>query len=205
VTTLARITGDLSELLSRTGAAAPAILFLASFVEHVFPPFPGDVLVVVGAWYVVHGHIPWPLALLAVTAGAVAGSLGRRLDARAARKGVLSAERLARFEAGYRRWGVLLLLANRFFPGVRAFIFVAAGACGIPLRTALFFGGLSAVVWAGLLLGAGALLARNADELVLLFDRYTEIAWIVLALAALAAGAVALRRRRSGRTAPEGR
>lgn len=214
MTTLARITGDLSELLSRTGAAAPAILFLASFVEHVFPPFPGDVLVVVGAWYVVHGHIPWPLALLAVTAGAVAGawvdflvgrSLGRRLDARAARKGVLSAERLARFEAGYRRWGVLLLLANRFFPGVRAFIFVAAGACGIPLRTALFFGGLSAVVWAGLLLGAGALLARNADELVLLFDRYTEIAWIVLALAALAAGAVALRRRRSGRTAPEGR
>jgi membrane-associated protein len=214
VTSLDRLAGNLADLVSRTGGYAPAILFGATFVEHVFPPFPGDLLVVLGAWYVVHGEIPWALAFLAVTAGAVAGawvdcvigrSLGRRIDARAARRGGLNAERLARFEASYRRWGVLLLLANRFLPGVRAFIFLAAGACGVPLRTVLFFGGLSAALWNGALLGAGALLARNADDLVLLFDRYTQIASIALVLLALLVSAVVVLRRRRARAAPEGR
>ena len=44
---------------------------LGSLVEYVFPPFPGDTLVVLGAWYAVNGKISWPLAFAAVTAGAV--------------------------------------------------------------------------------------------------------------------------------------
>src|SRR5512133_651899 len=133
------------------GPWAPAVLFLATFVEHVFPPFPGDLVVVLGAWYAVQGELSWAAAFVAVTAGAIAGafldhqvgvSIGRRLEARAARRGGLSAERLARFDARYRRFGPWLLVANRFLPGIRAFVFVAAGATGIPLRTVLLFGGL---------------------------------------------------------------
>ncbi len=131
---------ELAGLLGRTGPAAPAILFAASLAEYVFPPFPGDLLVVLGAWYAVQGAISWPLAFTAVTGGAVAGAaldhavgrwLGSRLDVRVARRGALSAERLARFVDAYRRHGAALLLLNRFLPGVRAFVFVAAGAVGI--------------------------------------------------------------------------
>jgi membrane protein DedA with SNARE-associated domain len=214
VITLERLAGTLADVVSRTGALAPAVLFLATFVEHVFPPFPGDLLVVLGAWYAVQGELSWPLTVLAVTAGAVAGawvdwsigrSLGRRLKHRAERKGPLSGERLARFEASYRRWGVLLLLANRFFPGVRAFIFLAAGASGIPLRTVLLFGGLSALLWNALLLGAGALLARNVEELLQLVDRVNRIGWVAAGILAILALGIVLWRRRAGRAAAEGR
>lgn len=194
----------LAGAISRTGDVAFLVLFLATFVEYVFPPFPGDLLVVLGAWYAVQGAISWPATFASVTAGALAGAwldyrigvaLGRRLDRRTG-KGALSAERLARFEASYRRWGNLLLLANRFFPGIRAFLFLAAGASGIPLRNVLLFGGLSAVAWNALLLGAGALLARNMNDLVALFERYTQVAWVLVIVAGLAwLGALAWRRR----------
>lgn len=211
---LERLAEFLSGALTRTGPWAPAILFFASFVEYVFPPFPGDLLVVLGAWYAHSGELSWAATFVAVTAGAIAGawvdhsvgvSIGRRIDRRAARRGALSEERLARFEARYRRWGGWLLVANRFFPGVRAFFFLAAGASGIPLRRVLLLGGVSAALWNALLLALGALVARNAGELVGILDRYTRAAWIAVVVAALVSAAVYAWRRRAQRAAAEGR
>ncbi len=208
---LDRIVGAVAEAVSRTGPAAPAILFGATLVEYVFPPFPGDLVVVLGAWYAVQGEISWASALVAVTAGALLGAwidhrigaaLGRRVDRRLARRSPISEERLLRFEASYRRWGVLLLAANRFLPGIRAFLFVAAGASGIPLRTVLLFGGISAIAWNVVLLGAGALVARNVQELVRLVEQYTRAAWIVVAAAvAIGVAVLAWRRRAAARAA----
>jgi membrane protein DedA with SNARE-associated domain len=200
-----RLAAWLAEVMARTGPYAPLLLFFAAFVEYLFPPFPGDALVVLGAWYATHGQLSWPVTFLAVTAGAVAGAavdwrvgrwLGSRLDARAAR-GQLDRSKLERFEAGYRRWGGLFLVANRFLPGVRAFFFLAAGACRIPLWEVLLFGGISAALWNGLLLAAGAFAARNLEELVAIFESYTTIAWTLLGAVALVALGVWLWRRRA--------
>jgi membrane-associated protein len=192
-----------------TGPWAPAVLFLATFVEHVFPPFPGDLVVVFGAWYAVQGELSWPLLLLFGTAGAVAGAwvdhrvgawLGHRLDLRSDRSRLLPTERLVAFEAAYRRWGLWLILLNRFMPGLRAFLFLAAGASGLPVRRVVALGALSAVAWNALLLLAGGLLANNLDELVALVDRYMKVAGALLVAAALLLVARALwRRRRAGR------
>ena len=204
---LERITALLTEVVARTGHLAPAVLFGASFIEYVFPPFPGDTIVVLGAWYAVHGALSWPMAFVAVTAGAVAGAwldwrvgvaLAPAVEGRAALRGPLDADRLARFQEAYRRWGGLLLLANRFMPGIRAFLFVAAGAARIPLGKVLLLGGVSAALWNALLLALGALLARSLDELNGILARYTYAAWIVLgAVAALLVARALLRRRRA--------
>jgi membrane-associated protein len=205
---IARAVGD---AVSGTGPFAPAILFAATLVEYVFPPFPGDLVVVLGAWYAVEGEISWPAAFAAVTAGALAGAwidyrvgaaLAPRLDRRLARRNPVLERRLQRFEASYRRWGVLLLLANRFLPGIRAFLFVAAGASGIPLRKVLLFGGISALLWNAVLLGAGALVVHNVDELVRLVEQYTRVAWLALGAAALVVAAVLAWRRRAAARAP---
>jgi membrane protein DedA with SNARE-associated domain len=193
--------------VSRTGDVAPLVLFFATLVEYVFPPFPGDLLVVLGAWYAVDGALSWPATFASVTAGALVGAwidyrigvaVGRRLEGRLAARSGLSAARLARFEASYRRWGDVLLVVNRFFPGVRAFFFIAAGASRIPLRKVLLYGGISAALWNALLLAGGALFAKNAAELVALFERYTRVAWtVVIVGAAVAVAVLVLRRRRA--------
>jgi membrane protein DedA with SNARE-associated domain len=157
----------------------------------------------------VHGAISWPAAFGAVTVGAVAGawldwqlgrSLGPALAARATLRGRLDQGRLARFESAYRRWGWLLLAANRFLPGVRAFLFVAAGAAGIPLPKVLLLGGISAALWNALLLALGAFAARNLAHMSAILDRYTCAAWIAMGLAAaIVIGRAMLRRRRGAR------
>jgi len=206
---------QLSELVAATGPWAPLLLFGAAFVEYVFPPFPGDLVVVFGAWFAVHGDLSWPVTFVAVTAGALAGAaldhrvgvaLGRRLSGSWARRLGLDVGRIERFEAGYRRHGVWLLLANRFLPGLRGFLFLAAGASGIPLRTVLLYGGISAAVWNVALLVAGATIAHNVDELVLLLRRTTQTAWTIMGVAAILGLAFWLwRRRRAARPrAPEG-
>jgi len=203
-----RLAQILTEALATTGAYAPAILFFGSFVEYVFPPFPGDTVVIIGAWYAVHGTLSWPLTFAAVILGAVGGAfidyqvgafLGRRLDRRAERWGPLTAERLHQVEQGYRRWGALLLLANRFLPGIRAFVFLAAGAARIPLGKVLVFGGLSAALWDGLLLSAGTLLVKSLPEMGALIARYTTAAWIAMAAVAGILAARALWRRRAAK------
>jgi membrane-associated protein len=196
----------LSEALSRTSDYAPLVLFLGSLVEYVFPPFPGDTLVLLGAWYAVHGELSWPVTFLSVTAGAVAGAwidyqvgaaLGPSLDRGAERRGPLTAGRLHRVEQGYRRYGAWFLVANRFLPGVRAFLFVAAGASGMPMGRVLLYGGISAAVWNALLLVAGAYLVRNLDEMVQLVERYTDAAWAVILAVAVVLVLRALWLRRS--------
>jgi len=199
----AELAHRLDSILGKAGPGAALLLFLASFLEYVFPPVPGDAVAVVGGWYATHGGLSWAVLFSALSIGALAGTafdwrlgrwLGAHLDHRAA-AGRLDRDRLERFERAYRRWGGLLLVANRFLPGIRAFFFLAAGATGIPLWKVLLYGGISAALWNVLLLGAGALVAKNETDLLALFARYDVVAWIILLAGGAIAGLVWLRRR----------
>lgn len=196
--TLQALTDALTRAAAVTGPWAPVVLFLATFVEHVFPPFPGDLLVVLGAWYAVQGQVSWPLALGAGTLGAMAGAwvdhrlgeaLGQRLDAGTWSTRLLPPARLAAFEAAYQRWGLWLVVLNRFLPGLRAFLFLAAGAAGLPRGRVVLLGGLSALAWNTLLLGGGALVATNLEELVAFAGRSMRLG--VAAVVLLVLGVVA--------------
>lgn len=164
-------------------------LVVASFAEYVIPPVPGDLFVVVGAVLVTSfGWSPWPV-FAAVMAGAVAGgmvdfAIGRWLVRRGTlgRRSERTQAAVALVTARFHRHGAWILALNRFFPGVRAAFFVAAGVAGLrPLQVALW-GALSALAWNALLVGAGFALGNNLDALDAMLSRYTVGAWIVVAL-----------------------
>jgi membrane-associated protein len=115
------------------------------------------------------------------------------------RRGPVTLEHVRQVEAGYARWGAWFLLANRFLPGVRAFLFVGAGAARLPVGKVLLWGGISAAAWNALLLLVGAYLVSNVSEFVSWLERYTALAWGFMAVAAallLARFALAAARRR---------
>jgi membrane-associated protein len=188
----------LIELVRETGPYALAVLFGASLVEYVFPPFPGDTVVIFGAFYATHGELPLGLVFLAVTLGSVAGSaidyaIGMRLGAAAERRlpetvrnrrRWVSLERLHHIEARYREHGDRYILVNRFLPGVRGFFFVAAGMAGMPFRRVMLLGAVSASVWNALLLAVGWAVGENLDRLVAIFRTYSFVAWGAILLAA---------------------
>jgi len=206
----------LGRWLAALGAWALPALGVSAAIEYVFPPFPGDTITLLGAVTVVSGQLHPVSVLLAVTLGGAVGMAadwhlgawaGRRLAARDdAGRSVwgLTHERMGRFEASYRRWGVLLIVANRFLPGVRALFFVAAGAAGISLPLVLALGALSGLLWNGLVLAIGYSLGANLGAIEAFFSEYTSLTWgLLLAGAAAAASGWAFRRwrrlRREGR------
>lgn len=186
----------LKSWVGAAGAWSVAALGGAAFLEYLFPPFPGDTVLLLGASLAAIGLIPWWTVLPAVVVGSMGGCavdyflgrwLGRKAEERADRPAHLrffTKERIHRFEAAYRRHGRLYILVNRFIPGVRAFFFVLAGASGMPFGEVMVFGTLSAAAWCGLILAGGYALGRNAEELQGLYREYTIAVWVALGIVA---------------------
>jgi len=203
------VAGVLARLSAGESAIGVAALAAAALLEYVFPPFPGDTVTLFGAFLAATARWNAGVVLAAVTAGSLAGAaldyaLGRRLGRRPA--GELSPrqralrERAAPVVARFERHGAIFVAVNRFLPGIRALVFVAAGMARLPLRRVLAWGALSALLWNGLLIGAGFAIGDNWEALLALARRYALAAWAVVGAAALALSVLAfVRRRRAGR------
>ncbi len=210
--------GWLDAVMKQAGLAGLAALLLASGLEYVFPPFPGDSVTVFGGVYAMRAGIPVAAVFAVLMAGSLLGAmadwalgrwLGRKLAAAPHAKRylrLLSREQILVWEERFRRRGTWWLLLNRFLPGVRAPIFLAAGASGICARRVLLWGGLSSLVWNALLFGVGCAVGGQAERIVGLLHGYGRFVWVAAAVAgAMALGRIALRRWLRARRAPRQR
>jgi membrane protein DedA with SNARE-associated domain len=171
------------------GPLAYAALIAASLIEYVFPPFPGDSVVLLGGVFAVRGQRSWILVLAAVTFGSVLGAaidyvIGSRLVRRFERGQDFSLRHphIVRLQERMRRSGILLIAGNRFLPGVRGLLFVAAGASGMDFRRVMAWGALSALVWNSLVLGVGIAVGGNADRLEQILREYNGVAAVAIVL-----------------------
>ncbi len=170
----------LETVLDQLRGVDPAWIYLTviffAFVENLFPPSPSDVVVIVGAsglaaagW----SYIPLVLAVsLASALGFMAMYLiGRYLGEKVVREGRLkfvSPEALARSERWFGRRGYWFIAANRFLPGTRSAISLAAGVLETEPRRTFGCALLSALLWNSLIIHLGMLLGANVS----LIDRY---------------------------------
>ena len=183
-----------------------AALFASATVEYVFPPFPGDTITLLGAVLITGYGWSWWAVSAAVVAGSVVGFLadfwlGKRLRERPRRpEHAARWSALDRVVARFQRHGALYLMLNRFMPGIRALLFVAAGMAGMRRRDVLLFGGLSVVLWNGLLIALGAALGANLESLRRWMSRYSTASWLVLGGALLLYVGFHLVQRRRRRT-----
>jgi membrane protein DedA with SNARE-associated domain len=185
----------LDSLIAAVGPLGYLVLGLSALLEYVVPPFPGDTVVLLGGVYAVRGQKPWALVLAVVTLGSVLGAavdyyLGLRLARRMERQPQfgLRHPHLARLQERMRRRGMLLIAFNRFMPGVRPLLFVAAGGAGMPFRRVMAWGAFSAALWNSLIMAVGYALGGNAERLEVLVSRYNEAAWLALGAVVLVVG-----------------
>jgi len=203
------------------------LIFAASVGEYVFPPFPGDTVVLFGAFLAAWASWSSWKVFVATVAGALAGAWIDTVAGRAMRdvmtgkkalppRGIgrlLGFTRRPSFRSGVRKviekfekHGVWIILVNRFFPGIRAFFFVGAGIAALPMWKVLLLGGISAAVWNAVIFYAGYSVGNNWDALLALSRTYSMAVYVILALAAAFAVAVFLvrRARRRRLTRPPG-
>jgi membrane protein DedA with SNARE-associated domain len=180
----------------RLGPWGYGVLVFAALIEYVFPPFPGDSVVVLGGAWAFRTSRSWLGVWAAVTLGNILGiglqhHLGRVLAQKAQGREPgwvakklkawgLTEARMAMAREQMRRRGAVLLLVNRFLPSFRALVFLAAGASGLSLKKTMAFGVLGSLAWSVFILGAGALLGGNAERVLGLLEGYqTAAAWVL--------------------------
>ena len=159
------------------------------------PPLPGDTITLFGVCMAVQLGFGAAWIMVAITAGAISGSLvayalGRWMDAHptslpAWARNPRTQEALAKVRRGFERRGAALLLINRFVPAMRAFFFVGAGLARMPWYQVTLYGGLSVLAWNGVILLVGVYIGREFEALAGWVEHYSVAALIVLSIVVL--------------------
>src|SRR6267154_1297394 len=173
-------------------------LFLVIFLEELGIPLPapGVVAIMYGGYLTTTGAIPYPLAYLAVVAGAVLGSAcnltisrkyGRPFIQRFGKYVGVTEQRLLRAQGFFRRWGPWALIIGRHIPGMRIVLSALSGILGVPYRVFIPCVLVSATIWAAIFLELGRMLGPRARGLFGLFPAHL-IPWLLLGLGLLLVG-----------------
>lgn len=145
------------------------VLGLSAFVENLIPPIPGDTITVVGAFLAGTGRLGFGGVFISTTLGSLAGFialfsigtvLGRRYflekDYRLFRAG-----KIIRAEAWFIKYGYFLVAINRFIPGVRSAVSLAAGLSGLRPHLVALLALVSCAAWNGIWISLGFFLGTR--------------------------------------------
>jgi len=170
------------------------ILGCSALLEYVFPPFPGDTVTLFGSFLVTRHD--W--SLLSVFASLLAGSIvgamldywiGSQVGGRYRRGALIRSSRMRarvdRVLRAFRRHGVAYVALNRFLPGLRGVVFIAAGMAELKAGWVGFFAMVSAVLWNSLVLALGYAIGASWDRILSMAQTYGLVLWMALAAAAL--------------------
>ncbi|AUB82583.1 DedA family protein [Candidatus Thiodictyon syntrophicum] len=180
--------------LDRYGYAAVALVVGA---EGAGVPTPGQTLLVVAALdAAAHPRlrIGW-LLLVTYLASVLGNALGYVIGRRGGRvllaRWGFNAERLARVDAGFARWGGWLVVFGRFIDGPRQLLSIAAGVLEMPWPRFALFTLVGAALWVGVWGFGVYYLDEHLYAMIGLIRRISP--WTAAAtLAALVVGVIAL-------------
>lgn len=197
-------------LLPQSNIFLYVLLFLSSVIENVFPPIPGDTITGLGAFLVGTGRLNFWAVYIVTTLGSLLGfmiifAFGRYFGYDFFMKKnyrFFSKDTIESAIPRFNKYGYLVVFANRFAPGIRSVISLAAGVLRLnPLFTG-FAALISAAVWNLIFIKIGFSLGSNWDivkeKLELMLIDYNITAGIIILLIVLALCAkIFLKKRRS--------
>lgn len=173
---------------------AYTMLFVSAFIENVFPPIPGDTVTLVGAYFVGTGNLNYFGVLISTTAGSVVGFmtlflLAFWLEWKVVEKydfKWMKRTHIDRVQAWFQKYGYRVILANRFLSGVRSVISITAGLSKLKISSVLLLSFISALIWNGLIISAGAFIGDNWQDIEKYLKLYNQMILIGLLIAAFA-------------------
>lgn len=159
------------------------VVFALSFIENLLPPVPGDLVIVFAGYLVGLDRLSFAPSVITAGAGGLLGfmvmfAFGRRLG-----NAVISPDqlvwipkkRIARALDGVAKYGALIVAANRFLPGLRSVISLAAGMSSMRLGPTVLASAASAMVWCWLMVLVGKHLGENWAYVSVLLRRYSLV------------------------------
>ena len=198
-------------LLPQSNVFLYVLLFLSAVIENLFPPIPGDTITGLGAFLVGTGRLDFWIVYAVTTLGSLLGfmiifTLGRyfgydffmRKNYKVfSKKTIDSAMRWSS------KYGYIIVLINRFAPGIRAVISLTAGILRLnPLFTGIA-ALISAAAWNLIFMEIGFSIGSNWDtvkeKLELFLKNYNIAAGAIILLIVIALCVKIFLKRRRGK------
>ncbi len=148
------------------------LLFFSAVLENLFPPVPGDTITVLGAFFVGKGILSFPVVYAVTTVGSTLGFMilfyvGYFLEREFFMKRdfrIFSAKSIISSEKWFEKYGYYVVLGNRFIPGIRSVVSIAAGITILRPQRVFLFALTSAAVWNFIWIYAGYSLGNNWEQ-----------------------------------------
>ena len=163
------------------------VLGFSAFMENIFPPAPGDMIVAFGAFLVGAGRLGFAGVFISTTLGSLlgfmtlfwlGGYLGRRFFIE---KDFFFFKKEDIIKTGnwFKKYGYFIVTFNRFFPGIRSVISIAAGIYKLDRIKAVFLALISCALWNLIWMSIGYTLGSKWEtvekELNTIFAKYNLV------------------------------
>ena len=162
------------------------LVALAGTGEYLFPPLPGDTVMLFGFFLAARGDLPFGWVLASALGGSMIGaelaySLGSRLGHSYffIRRSRVASSALPTLERYFRRFGVGMILVNRFLPVLRGFFLFAAGMGRMSRGATFLCASFSNLAWILLIAWVGHRFGTSWERLLGVFRSYASILGVV--------------------------
>lgn len=146
---------------------------MIAYVENIVPPIPGDVLVAFGGYLAAESIIDLAPVFILTTVASVIGFmtvywLGSHWGVQIKEKKekfwlvkFIPIKYMNKVRSWMGRWGLGVVMANRFLAGTRSVISLTAGISHTPITATVISSTISSILWNGILLGFGWFVHEN--------------------------------------------
>jgi membrane protein DedA with SNARE-associated domain len=185
--------------------AVYGVIALMAAVENIFPPFPADTAIALGAFLAHRGVTdPWIVFLVTFVANMIGAMAMYFLAARHAARlfgsrffgRFLSEAALVRVREEYGRYGTAGLFIGRLLPGFRAVVAPFAGLMHLSPLRAFVPMALASALWYGGLIFIAAQLGNQFDRIRQVITGINTTLGVISAVVVIIVVALLMRRRR---------
>lgn len=165
-------------------------IFISSFIENVFPPYPGDTVTFVGGYLAGTSQLTFPLVFLSAGLGCLSGAMilyligknkGREIFLK--NKGrFFDIAHLEKVERWFKKYGEKVLILSRFLTGVRSVVALAAGVGNVSAKKMTIYTSISIVLWNGIILISAFKVQQNWRKILDIIQLYNKVVLIIVIL-----------------------
>lgn len=165
-------------------------VFLASYIENIFPPIPGDTILIFGAYLVGRGNLSFGMALVTTLLGSVMGFMTLYAVGFKYGRGFMyskqqtwfSPKSLARVEQLFAKWGYGVVFINRFLAGLRSVVGLFSGIGKLKVWKVALLSFFSSLLWNGALIWLGSSIGENWEQVVIYLKRYNTMVTMLIVI-----------------------